>query len=361
MKRIHFSIGVMSLIGQMALAQGDIPTFIENTDTLDALDLSTRDMRLHMAPVDWDQARGTPSPDANAEAAQDGAQDGALGAAGQSLPGRPSPMADQEAQQLYPQDWARLEQGARMEQLDAPGDVGTLGTKDVFTQYCENCGPLHKEWPQRTVGKLFSNRGTCTASVISPKNVIVTAAHCCYNRGSGSWAGGWRFAPAYKDGNAPYGLFTWQSARILPRWISHGDRKSDVCVIKLRDDASGKGVSHYTGWLGRMWNYGSKQLHHSVGYPGNIGNGNKQEICVSESFKPGNACGGASVLNTGCSMTYGASGGPWIVGYRGGANRVNSVVSGYDSTSCTGSFGQTFNGPRFTSDNIVKLCNQIGC
>lgn len=358
MKAISVSIGMLSLIGQVALAQGDVPTVVENTGSLEAMDLSTRELRLQMAPVNWDEARGDVTEDANAE----GAAATSLGVAGETQPGRPSPMADQEAQQLYPEDWARLEQGARMEQLDAaPDDIGTLGTKDVFTQYCENCGPLHKQWPQRTVGKLFSNSGSCTASVVSPNNVIVTAAHCCYNRSAKKWAFGWRFAPAYKDGNAPYGMFNWQSARILPRWISHGDRKSDVCVIKLRNNASGKGVTHYTGWLGRMWNHGTNQLHHSVGYPGNIGNGNKQEICVSESFKPSNSCGGASVLNTGCSMTYGASGGPWIVGYRGGPNRVNSVVSGYDNTSCTGTFGKTYNGPRFTSDNIKKLCDQIGC
>ena len=81
---------------------------------------------------------------------------------------------------------------------------------------------------------------------------------------------------------------------------------------------------------------------------------------MSESFNPSSSCGGSSVLNTGCSMTFGASGGPWVRHYRNGSF-VNSVVSGYDSGTCTGSFGQTFNGPRFTSGNIVRLCSGIGC
>ncbi|MEM8837622.1 MAG: hypothetical protein AAGE89_05980 [Pseudomonadota bacterium] len=102
------------------------------------------------------------------------------------------------------------------------------------------------------------------------------------------------------------------------------------------------------------------QSLHALGYPGNIGGGNKMELCSAESFNPSSGCGGSSVLNMGCSMTFGSSGGPWLRSWRGG-NWVNSVVSGYDNTSCTGSFGQTFNGPRFTSDNIVKLCNAIGC
>ena len=84
------------------------------------------------------------------------------------------------------------------------------------------------------------------------------------------------------------------------------------------------------------------------------------QLCAAESFSPSAACGGNTVLNMGCNMTGGSSGGPWVNGYRGG-NWVNSVVSGYDNASCTGTFGQTFNGPRFTSTNIVALCNAQGC
>ena len=255
-----------------------------------------------------------------------------------------------------------MDSNIRIEDLgERAGGPGALGTADVFSQYCENCGPLHLQWPQRTVGKLFSNAGSCTASVVSPNNIIVTAAHCCYNRSNGSWILGWQFAPAYKDGNAPYGMFNWTRAQITPGWISTGDRRNDVCAIQLANNSAGRPVTYYTGWLGRSWNWGTNQLHHSIGYPGNIGGGNKMELCVSESFNPSSGCGGASVLNTGCSMTYGASGGPWIRGYRGGGNWVNSVVSGYDNTSCTGTFGQTYNGPRFTSDNIVYICDRIGC
>jgi hypothetical protein len=32
------------------------------------------------------------------------------------------------------------------------------------------------------IGKLFMTGGYCSASVISGKNIIVTAAHCCWNR-----------------------------------------------------------------------------------------------------------------------------------------------------------------------------------
>jgi len=67
------------------------------------------------------------------------------------------------------------------------------------------------------IGKLFTSTGTCSASVISGKNIIVTAAHCCWNRSNNSWIGGWSFAPGYNNGNAPYGVFNWADARVPQR------------------------------------------------------------------------------------------------------------------------------------------------
>lgn len=318
--------------------------------------LSTPESRLNVQPLDWDVTRGEVSPEAQLS---DELSSTAPGPAGSSPGGAPDPDADKEAESQHEDDWEGLRELESGFVSPAASEIN-FGTQDVFTQYCENCSAVNLNYPQRAIGKLFTSSGSCSASVVSGQNVIVTAAHCCYNRSAGNWIGGWSFAPAYRDGFAPYGMFDWSSAAILTRWVNVGDRKSDACVIKLRNDSSGRGVTYYTGWLGRSWNYSTTQVHHSAGYPGNIGGGNKLELCISESFNPNSSCGGGSILNTGCSMTYGASGGPWIRHYRSG-NWVNSVVSGYDSASCTGSFGSTFNGPRFTGDNIVKICNSIGC
>ena len=231
----------------------------------------------------------------------------------------------------------------------------TFAQTDIFTQYQETGNPL----APTAIGKLFLNGGYCSASVISGNNIIVTAAHCCWDRTKNNWIGGWSFAPAYNNGNAPYGVFNWAQARVLNSWINNGDTASDVCLIALQNDAAGHGVTYYTGWLGRSWNYPSTLSMHSLGYPGNIGGGNNLELCASESFAQNSSCG-AGVLNTGCSMTYGSSGGPWIRDYRTG-NHVDSVVHGYVNQSCTGTFGETFDGPSFTTNNIVALCNAQGC
>ena len=171
--------------------------------------------------------------------------------------------------------------------------------------------------------------------------------------------GGWSFAPGYNNGRAPYGVFKWADARVPTRWRDNGDIHSDVCLIRLQNDASGHPVTYYTGWLGRSANYPPSQPMHAFGYPGNIGGANNLESCASQSSAQPSSCG-SGVLNMACSMTYGSSGGPWIRDY-GSGNHVDSTVHGYISQTCTGTFGQNFDGPQFTSDNIILLCHDEGC
>jgi len=209
------------------------------------------------------------------------------------------------------------------------------------------------------IGKLFTNAGTCSASVISGKNIIVTAAHCCWDRTQKNWIGGWTFAPGYNKGNAPYGVFKYADARIPTAWINNGDIPSDVCVIRLQNDAAGHPITYYTGWLGRAWNFPAAQNMRSLGYPGNIGGANNLDQCSAPSSAQPASCG-SGVLNMACNMTYGSSGGPWIMDY-GTGNHVNATVHGYINQACTGTFGQVFNGPQFTSNNIALVCNAEGC
>jgi V8-like Glu-specific endopeptidase len=42
----------------------------------------------------------------------------------------------------------------------------------------------------KSIGKPSLNGGYCSASIISGKNIIVTAAHCCWDRTKNNWIGG---------------------------------------------------------------------------------------------------------------------------------------------------------------------------
>lgn len=244
-----------------------------------------------------------------------------------------------------------------------------FGTADVFdSDFADKIEALQTLYPLRTIGKLFFSTpggdSYCSASVISGNNNIVTAGHCCHGGPGSTFYSDWSFAPAHRDTNQPFGTFPWSAATILTEWRDSGTRRSDVCVLTMAANSSGQALSATVGWLGRSWNFGATQHKFAYGYPSNI-NSNRRYYCAAETFGASSACGGAEILNMGCDMTFGSSGGPWIRTFKmlqaGAVNFVNAVVSGWDSTTCTGSFGLTFNGPRFTSNNIVPLCTARGC
>jgi V8-like Glu-specific endopeptidase len=246
---------------------------------------------------------------------------------------------------------------------DFDADFGTADTGD--NDYVNQNTTLWKLYPWRTIGKLLittssGGSGYCTASVISPNSVIVTAAHCCYDRGTKTWNRNFAFVPAMRSSTRPYGTFPYSSATVLSAWISSGGRQNDVCVLKLNNNELGQAVSSTVGWLGRSWNQATIQHHFAFGYPSNISSGSYKYECSAESYA---SCGNSSIYGMGCNMTFGSSGGPWVRVFKkytsGAMDYVNSVVSGHDA--CTGTFGQSFNGARFTSSNIVPLCTTAGC
>lgn len=245
-------------------------------------------------------------------------------------------------------------------------DKALLGTQNVGDNtFLNRDTTLWFSYPWQTIGKLLITTAGggdtfCSASVISGNSIVVTAAHCCFDRGAGQFNRNFTFAPAMRETTAPFGMFGWRSARVLRAWATGGGRANDVCVISLNPRGDGQPVSSVVGWLGRSWNHDPTQHHFAFGYPGAIAEGQYKYECSAESFAN---CGDGQVLGMGCNMTGGSSGGPWLRVFKkfeaGSANFVNGVVSGYDE--CTGTFGQSFNGPRFTSNNIVPLCNDEGC
>ncbi len=61
---------------------------------------------------------------------------------------------------------------------------------------------MWKRKPDITVGKLFSNAGYCSASVIGP-STIVTAAHCLFDTNTNQGYNDFSFCPAAKNSNCP--------------------------------------------------------------------------------------------------------------------------------------------------------------
>lgn len=274
----------------------------------------------------------------------------------------PNPEALALAKQLYPEAW------------QAPAAPEALPTRSVlpnyigFSRYIMNEYGPRNEYPFAAIGKLFftlpnGTPSSCSASVIARRG-LVTAAHCVYTVGAG-WHGNLMFSPAHRGDNSyygPYGRFYYSSATILTERMSNPTRYNDVAVVAVWDQY-GYPIQSWVGNLGLLWNASPNQGIWAFGYPGNIGGSQLLVACASNSqeWETSGAMWWKRTrsIKMGCDMTYGSSGGPWIVNYApyfvSTGNYVNSVVSGpaYDPSI------PEFQGPYFDNDNMGVLWNVI--
>ncbi|BAV98371.1 trypsin-like serine peptidase [Lysobacter enzymogenes] len=283
-----------------------------------------------------------------------------------SAPGGGAPAFNNYlARQHFPQVWNKLD---ALDARQGAAPVSALGGEKDGAHYAYTRFPGNyytSQWkasPWNKIGKLYFNTpgggsSYCTAQVSSGTNVLTTAAHCVYTFGSG-WNSNFVFVPAERYGEAPYGRFGWSTARVPTNWISQGTRRWDVAVIKLTgEQTTGIPVINYVGWLGRAWNQPYSLYTYSHGYASNLST-QYTNICAGQTYDAPSE--GTNVVVQGCDMTYGASGGAWLINYTpnsNAGNQVNSVVSGPH----IGAFGTAWVGARFNDDNIVALCTAIGC
>jgi V8-like Glu-specific endopeptidase len=234
-------------------------------------------------------------------------------------------------------------------------------------------------YPYRASGKLFFKIGTstfvCSASLIK-RGVVVTAAHCVANFGKGQFYSGWQFVPGYRNGSAPFGVWTVRQARVLTSYLNGTDPcavsgivcQDDVAVLTLNTSAAGAYPGTATGWYGYGWNgygftgSGLTQIT-QIGYPVCLDNGVLMERNDSYGFK---SASNANNTIIGSLMCGGSSGGPWLVNFgirpvltgttNGTASNPNVVV-GVTSWGYTSTAPKEQGASPFTSGNIVSLVN----
>ncbi|MBP6798607.1 MAG: hypothetical protein KA124_10965 [Luteimonas sp.] len=324
----------------------------------------------HPFATDRQRAAATPLPwPADRGPAKSGAKD-ALPPEQRLLPpsiaegGAAPSFAEYLARQHFDKAWRNIDDQRRRGTAPGPQHGSDKdGTHQPWVRYPGNLDSA--QWtaaPWNKIGKLYfttpdGGSSYCTANVAGRGSMIVTAAHCVYTPGQG-FHRDFVFVPAERHGIAPYGRYGWQSAAVLDDWTRNGDRRWDVAVLRLANEAtSGLPVTDYVGWLGRSWDRGYAQPTHSHGYAANLST-QFTHICEGQTWSSG--WEGADVLVQGCDMTYGSSGGGWLIHFTPNShagNYVNGVVSGPHM----GDFGNSYVGPRFSSANIVPLCSVMGC
>lgn len=279
-----------------------------------------------------------PAPDAAGGEELAAVTPGPEGGADSSLP---DPGALALAQELYPDDWKRMEASnvvpEAAQAAEANGTLADVVNRSYaypppFTRYKAGNGKMWRHFPWKTVGRLFytiPGQGdySCSASVAVGR-AVWTAGHCVHTQGIG-WHTNMVFVPAYKNGAAPYGVFTVSDMAVLNAWANSSNLAYDLGMVSVFDNG-GMAISQWVGNLGAVWGVAARQHWHANGYPHNLGNMRYLIVCEGSLSSRANA-NGPNPVGMGCDMGGGSSGGPWWIShnpYTGGPfNLVNSVMS----------------------------------
>jgi V8-like Glu-specific endopeptidase len=165
----------------------------------------------------------------------------------------------------------------------------------------------------------------CTASVVaSPgKDLLITAAHCI----NGGRGGGYRadivFVPDYRDGHAPFGVWSIQRMLVAPQWASSSDPAFDVGFVVLKPH-DGLNIEDILGANRLATDVHYTYLVRVTGYPASA---SAPIVCLNWTARQS-----AAQLRFECAgYTGGTSGSPWVTHFdpRTRDGTIVGVIGGY--------------------------------
>jgi V8-like Glu-specific endopeptidase len=173
------------------------------------------------------------------------------------------------------------------------------------------------------VGALFLRQGTadhfCTASVVdSPgRDLLVTAAHCIHGGKGGSYRQDIVFIPGYRDGQAPFGIWTVRQLLVAPQWADASDPDFDVGFVVL-NSLGGKNIEDILGANRLGLDTGYQYVVRVTGYPSS---GAAPITCLNQTSEES-----ASQLRFECGgYTGGTSGSPFMTNFDS-LSRTGTIV-----------------------------------
>jgi|GEM_PF-1644384 len=181
-----------------------------------------------------------------------------------------------------------------------------------------------------TVGALFYTQAGrnhfCTASVVNSTvgSLVLTAAHCVY--ANGRYARNMEFIPGYNGGPVPDGIWPVTQITVAGSWRSAQNPDLDIAFLDVAPPPDAVGpIQSVTGALRMAFALPDAQHITVIGYNDTA---QRPVICVTKSFRFR-----ADQMEFYCrGFSYGTSGGPWILDYRGGqgTGTVYGVIGGYE-------------------------------
>lgn len=207
--------------------------------------------------------------------------------------------------------------------LDSP--ASTMAVSDPLT------GTAFSGLPQ--VGAIFgySNGSTtshfCSGSVVDSTagDLIVTAAHCVYDAGSGTYINDIAFVPGYHDGQQPYGVWTPSKIVVAQQWMDDADPDYDVAFVVVHQPGSDQRIQDAVGADELATNPTGTALTQVVGYPSTT----EQPVTCTNTTKQFSS----TQLEFDCAnFPGGTSGGPFLTALNPvtGLGIVSGVIGGYE-------------------------------
>ena len=205
------------------------------------------------------------------------------------------------------------------------------------------------------VGALFVRAGStdhfCTASVVdSPaKDLLITAAHCINGGGDGDgYTQDIVFIPDYRDGDAPFGIWTPERLLVAPQWAKSADPDFDVGFVVLAPH-DGQNIEQVLGASQLATDSGYRYLVRVTGYPASV---NAPITCLNWTSRQS-----ATQLRFDCDgYTGGTSGSPWVTHFnsRSRTGTIVGVIGGYQQGGDTPSISYS----AFFGNDIHQLYGQ---
>ncbi|MGW3360927.1 trypsin-like serine peptidase [Streptomyces bungoensis] len=187
----------------------------------------------------------------------------------------------------------------------------------------------------------------CTASVVqSPgRNMLITAAHCAFDAGSGQPRNDLVFAPGYRNGDEPTGLWKVSKVVVDDRWAESQDEDLDVAFLLL-DQKDGKNIQDVLGGNALGTDRGFDNKVKVIGYPTSR---DTPISCQNRTTKFSD-----TQLRIQCThLEDGTSGSPWLTDYdpKSRTGTVIGVLGGHEG----GGDKDDVSYAAYFDDDIAKL------
>ena len=215
----------------------------------------------------------------------------------------------------------RPAQGEQPDQPGQPASARTAGTRSALR-----------------VGALFEHDASgnhfCTASVVaSPqRDLLITAAHCINGgKGSSGYDSNIVFIPGYRNGEAPFGVWTPAQLIVAPQWAQSSDPDYDIGFVVLQP-SNGRTIEQVLGANRLAEDTGYEYLVHVTGYPNSA---NEPITCVNWTSRQS-----LTQLRFECAgYSGGTSGSPWVTRFDTSSRTgtIVGVIGGYQEGGDTDS------------------------